>query len=115
MKGLEVVFENFNKVKGEGRLGALNGAYEIPEEISSLVSLVSGLGTFSYSRWEVAAEAPTGVPALVTPQTIYDNYLGGVNPTTNFVGPRQGSQAVIEFGNLANYNPQDISGQYSDR
>lgn len=97
-----------NKKMGIQRIGAVDG-YSIPSEISHLVKFVAGMVTFSYTRWQpietdnLSALAETYAP--VTPQTIYDNY--GV-PSTGSHGSKLGSQAVVEFGQLANFNDADL-------
>lgn len=88
-------------------LGA-TGGYSVPAEISDVVNFVAGMTTFSFSRWEpVEVHSENGVSAYgaVTPQTIYDNY--GV-PKTGSHGSKLGSQAVVEFGKLANFNDADL-------
>ena len=64
--------------------------------------------TFSFSHWqpiEVRDENGVSVNAPVTPQTIYDNYHV---PNTGSHGSKVGSQAVVEFGRLANFNDDDL-------
>lgn len=86
---------------------AASGSYTIPTEISDLVEMVSGMNTLPGRHW--AAHEVTAVEAAaalsVTPQTIYDLYK------TDFSGKhgsKKGSQAVVEFGKLANFNDADL-------
>lgn len=97
----------FHQKMGINRIGA-TGGYSVPAEISDVVNFVAGMTTFSFSRWEpVEVHSENGVSAYgaVTPQTIYDNY--GV-PKTGSHGSKLGSQAVVEFGKLANFNDADL-------
>lgn len=96
-----------HRVKQEKRIAAIGG-YSVPGEISHLVNFVAGMSTFSFGHLPttpVVGSSVTDVTSKVTPQTIYDNY--GV-PSTGSSGSKLGSQAVIEFGALANFNTADL-------
>jgi tripeptidyl-peptidase-1 len=102
------------KTKQE-KIGSKNG-YTIPSEMSSLIELVSGMNTFPSSRWESVAtnsrlQDDAVITAEITPQTIYDVYQ--VDKSGSH-GSKKGSQAVIEFGKLANFNTKDLQDFFSD-
>jgi tripeptidyl-peptidase-1 len=96
-----------NKRFGMTRVAAMGG-YSIPAEISDVVKFVAGMTTFSFGRWtpiEVRDGEATAAYSPVTPQTIYDNYQV---PSAGSHGSKLGSQAVIEVGQLANFNDADL-------
>lgn len=106
---IEEVFEcqlgNFaNTRTGAGKVGVKSG-YSVPEEISDLVNFVAGMNTFSFGHWEAISSNELSAAASVTPQTIYDNYQV---PTSGSHGSKLGSQAVVEFGRVANFNEDDL-------
>ena len=51
-----------------------------------------------------------GSALAVTPQTIYDNYRSDFSGSH---GSKKGSQAVVEFGALANFNEADTQTFFS--
>ena len=55
---------------------ATTGSYEIPSEVADAISLVAGLNTFGAQLGvtTAAASAGPGVPASITPDTIYQVY-----------------------------------------
>jgi len=89
---------------------ATNTSYKIPDDISDVVQLVAGMNSFSSARFVSVAAKPqesdnftAGIPSAVTPETIYTVY--GVDSSKE---EKLGSQAVVEFGNLANFNENDL-------
>lgn len=74
----------------------------------SIISL--GLTTLPSSRLgvvEIDAEAlKASVASAVTPDTIYSTYSSSGDSTGSH-GSKLGSQAVVEFGNFANFNEDD--------
>ena len=87
---------------------ATAGSYEIPAEVDSAIALVAGMNSFSAFRAAVAfvaADASAPVPASVTPATVMATY--GVSNAGSH-GSKLGSQAVVEFGRLANFNEGDL-------
>jgi len=62
----------------------------------------SRLGVVEVSREELAASTA----AVITPSTIYSTYSSAVDSTGSH-GSKLGSQAVVEFGNFANFNEDD--------
>jgi tripeptidyl-peptidase-1 len=62
---------------------ATAGPYSIPDEVSSVINIVAGLNSFGgqlgVATFDGKAAAVGGVPATVTPDTIYDVY--GVDPS----------------------------------
>jgi len=100
-----------NKVAAVSRIKAA-GSYIIPDTVADVVELVSGMTSFSPVRWQairgnsdsLAASAP------VTPSTIYTNYHV---PNVGTHGNKLGSQAVVEFGSLANFNTDDLQTFFS--
>jgi len=105
-KMLETKFISYINDKTLTAKVGIKGSYKIPDQVSDVVKFVAGLTTFSYSRWE-AIEVGSGadVPAAVTPDTIYDVYQV---PNTGSHGSKLGSQAVVEFGSVANFNEADL-------
>eukprot|EP01038_Epipyxis_sp_PR26KG_P006142 gene6142-8469_t len=93
-----------NKKTNAEKLVAVNG-YSIPDEMSDLIRMVAGLSSFSYGHWDVSTGVTDAATAAVTPQTIYDNYQV---PTSGSHGSKLGSQAVVEFGKIANFNDADL-------
>lgn len=87
---------------------ATSGTYSIPDSVSDIIQLVAGMNTFTSAR-AVAIKSPpaTGIenPAEVTPDTIYTVY--GTD-SSGSRGSKLGSQAVIEFGTLSNFNELDL-------
>jgi tripeptidyl-peptidase-1 len=89
---------------------ATTGSYEIPAEVDSVIALVAGMNSFSAFRATAVAPAgsatsPQGAPATITPDTLASVY--GVSDAGSH-GSKMGSQAVVEFGNLANFNEADL-------
>ena len=102
-----------HKIRETTRINAVTG-YTIPDEISKIVNFVAGMTTFSFSHWSsLSSKANLNADAYskVTPQTIYDNYQV---PNTGSHGSKLGSQAVVEFGNLANFNTADLQTFFDD-
>jgi tripeptidyl-peptidase-1 len=93
-----------NKRTGMNKF-ATSGTYEIPSEIDDVIKLVSGLNSF-YSSNGVSYDNKPEIASTITPTTIYDTY-GTLNASTA-TGTKMGSQAVIEFGRLANFNTADL-------
>lgn len=91
---------------GAERIGA-QGSYTVPDEISKIVNFVSGMHTFTPNRWTASkgSEISLAAAALVTPQTIYDNYQV---PTAGSHGSKLGGQAVVEFSATQNFNEADL-------
>lgn len=86
------------------------GSYSIPDDVSDIVDFVSGMTTFPSGRWQAVSSsktvsADTAVPASITPDSIYDLYQV---EHTGTHGSKLGSQAVVEFGNFANFNYADL-------
>jgi len=97
---------------GLTRVAAVGG-YSIPAEVSDIVKFVAGMTTFSFGRWtpiELKDGVATSTYGAVTPDTIYTNYKV---PKTGSHGSKLGSQAVIEVGNLANFNDADLQTFFS--
>jgi len=97
---------------GLTRVAAVGG-YSIPAEVSDIVKFVAGMTTFSFGRWtpiELKDGVATSAYGAVTPDTIYTNYKV---PKTGSHGSKLGSQAVIEVGNLANFNDADLQTFFS--
>jgi tripeptidyl-peptidase-1 len=88
------------------------GSYSIPSEVSDLVRFVAGMTSFAAGRWSAISDLPATLAdfAEITPQTIYDNYQV---PTTGSHGSKLGSQAVVEFGRLANFNEDDVQAFFA--
>jgi len=106
---IEKVFEcelsTFTNTRtGVSKVGVKHG-YSVPAEISSLVNFVAGMNSFSFGHWQAIASDATATAAAVTPQTIYDNYQV---PNSGSHGSKLGSQAVVEFGRVANFNEEDL-------
>lgn len=70
--------------------------------------MVSGLGSLPSGRWSVQEVDPKSDIATaaspITPTTIYANYQ---TDSTGYHGSKLGSTAVVEFGQLANFNEAD--------
>lgn len=76
--------------------------------MSDLVRMVAGLNSFAGGRWtptSVIEGALADSTAQVTPATIYTNYQV---PHTGKHGSKLGSQAIVEFGQTANFNDNDL-------
>ena len=70
--------------------------------------------TFSYGHWDAihqSSNLKADTTLQVTPQTIYDNYQV---PSSGHHGSKLGSQAVVEFGNAANFNDADLQTFFAD-
>jgi len=96
---------------------ATKGTYSIPDSISDIVELVAGMNSFSSARAVAIgpsiadSAAAVEVPDEVTPDTIYTVY--GTDSSGSH-GSKLGSQAVIEFGNLANFNEVDLQSFFKE-
>ena len=100
-----------NTITSEIKVIASEGKYTIPENLRHIVQLVAGLNTFSSAHWSTPVMEDNAVTTSpVTPQTIYDNYQV---PISGSHGNKYGSQAVVEFGNFANFNDKDLQGFFS--
>lgn len=105
---IEKIFEcelsSFGNTRtGMSKVGVKRG-YSVPSEISDLVNFIAGMNSFSFGHWQAIEDAAV-TTAPVTPQTIYDNYQV---PVTGSHGSKLGSQAVVEFGRIANFNEEDL-------
>ena len=103
-----------SKTKQE-KIGSKNG-YTIPFEMENLIELIAGMNTFPSSRWDsiatnVRVQDDAVVTAEITPQTIYDVYQVDKSGSKGY---KKGSQAVVEFGQLANFNTKDLQNFFSD-
>jgi tripeptidyl-peptidase I len=98
---------NFVHSKTGATKVGVKSSYAIPEEISDIVHFIAGMTTFSTGHLQAIPVDPLTATATaqVTPQTIYDNYQV---PTAGSHGHKLGSQAVVEFGRLANFNEADL-------
>mmetsp|Transcript_17814 Transcript_17814/g.29993 ORF Transcript_17814/g.29993 Transcript_17814/m.29993 type:complete len:346 (-) Transcript_17814:652-1689(-) len=101
-----------NKKTGQRKVGAKE-SYSIPDEFSHIIQFIPGLTSFSYGSWRPIVQSassktvqePNGLPQEVTPATIYETYQ---SDTSGSHGSKLGSQAVIEYGKLANFNEADL-------
>jgi len=70
--------------------------------------------TFAPNRWTASASKSSdfslAAAALVTPQSIYDNYQV---PTAGSHGSKLGSQAIVEFSATQNFNTADLQTFFS--
>jgi tripeptidyl-peptidase I len=100
-----------NERIGKHTVGA-RGEYSIPAEIKDMVTMVAGMKSFpSSGHWQalggndrLSADKVDTV-ATVTPDTIYSLYK---TDKSGSHGSKLGSQAVVEFGSLANFNTADL-------
>lgn len=102
-----------DKKSGYKKIASTNKKYTIPDTVKDVIELVSGLSSSSFPKWKaqvVTATAELTATAAVTPQTIYDTYK---SPLTGSHASRLGSQAVVEFGALANFNEADTQTFFS--
>jgi tripeptidyl-peptidase-1 len=99
-----------NSRTGASKVG-VKGGYSIPSEISDLVNFVAGMNSFSFGHWDAISSGDIAIPAAVTPQTLYDNYQ---IPQIGSHGSKLGSQAVVEFGRMANFNDEDLQTFFKD-
>jgi tripeptidyl-peptidase I len=95
----------FKNKRSGGQKIATAGTYEIPSEIDDVISLVAGMNSFSSTRGVSLGGAPE-VAKDVVPQTIYTTYQ--TSDASLASGNKLGSQAVVEFGNFANFNYDDL-------
>eukprot|EP01035_Chromulina_nebulosa_P019007 gene19007-24826_t len=97
-----------NSKNGRRKLAAW-GSYHIPDMLSDVISMVAGMSTLPSGRLEsvhvpVSESDPLTATSPVTPSTIYSIYA---SDSTGSHGSKLGSQAVVEFGTLANFNEAD--------
>lgn len=95
-----------NARKGINKVAA-KGSYHIPDELVDVIQLVSGMTSLPAGRWgysKVDPETSLGAAAAVTPTVIYDTYQ---TDSSGSHGSKKGSQTVIEFGAVANFNDAD--------
>lgn len=97
-----------NKITGEKKIGSVS-SYSIPDELSNVVQFIPGLTSFSFGVWRPIAHKATAdelsVAKSVTPATVQEIYKTDISGTS---GSRLGSQTVIQFGKLANFNEDDL-------
>jgi tripeptidyl-peptidase-1 len=117
LKSIETAFncklvKFLNTKTGRSKIAALNG-YTIPSEFEDLFDLVSGLNTFPGAHWTAIRRGglSADAPAQITPETIYDVYQ---TDSSGKPGSKLGSQAVVEFGNAANFNTADLQTFFKD-
>lgn len=103
--------EFVNKVTSQHRIMA-TGDYSLPDELSDLVEMIPGMVTFPRGHWDaVRLEGDAaGKPATVTPDTIYSVYQSDKSGSH---GSKAGSQAIVGFGNFANFNEKDLQSFFS--
>jgi len=105
-----------NGETGQTKVGAVE-SYTIPEHLANVVQYVPGLTSFSFGTWKPIVhyakdvKEPNGVPKSVTPDTIYELYQ---SPSASAKKSMLGSQAVIEYGTLANFNTADLETFFED-
>jgi hypothetical protein len=102
-----------NPKTGDTKLASKDLSYSIPSDVSDLVLMVAGLSPSFLTRLQLSSSTRTAAgtaTATVTPNTIYTNYG---SPKDGASGAKKGSQAVVEFGQLANFNEADSQTFFS--
>eukprot|EP01032_Pedospumella_encystans_P019763 gene19763-22469_t len=112
-KGLKTKLASWTSdINGQRKIGAVE-SYTIPDHVADVIQFIPGMTSFSFGSWRpvvqsadaAAVKEPNGVPAAVTPATIWKTYQ---TPTEGSHGSKLGSQAVIEYGKSANFNTADL-------
>jgi tripeptidyl-peptidase-1 len=95
---------------GATSLNAIS-TYTIPDELADIVDFVPGLHDFPFGRWTATQTGNVGATQQITPSVIYSKYG---TPTSGYHGSKKGSNAVVEFGNIANFSPEDLQQFFTE-